>query len=199
MQAPLTTFLALALSAFTSACSMSTEKVDAKKNPDPKMRYEVTLTIDNAPGPFDSITGFMQYEVTNIDCVPETGVPWNRMRLPPQIDSEITLTRVGNNIYKGAVYGDYFQDEDYFGLGMCHWSLAAVGTHLNINKTAFITTIFRDDLFAQKSVTRYFSREIYLNKDINIPDSGRSHRTDYSPETQDGVFSVTLSTKEGIE
>ena len=178
---------------------MSTEKVDAKKNPDPKMRYEVTLTIDNAPGPFDSITGFMQSEITNRECVPETGAPWNRMRLPPQVDPEITFTRVGSNIYRGTVYGDYFQNEDYFGLGVCHWSLAAVGVHLSINKTAFITTIFRDDLFAQKSVIRYVSREIYLNKDIDIPDSGRSQRTDYSPETQDGVFSATLSSKEGSE
>ncbi|MQQ99823.1 hypothetical protein [Glaciimonas soli] len=43
---------------------------DIKQNPHPKMRYEITLTIKDAPGPFDAVTGFMQYDVTNEQCSP---------------------------------------------------------------------------------------------------------------------------------
>lgn len=52
MRTPFITLLTFALSAFTSACSMSTEKVDAKKNPDPKMRYEVDVPPLSVAGQF---------------------------------------------------------------------------------------------------------------------------------------------------
>lgn len=199
MRTPFITLLTFALSAFTSACSMSTEKVDAKKNPDPKMRYEVTLTIDNAPGPFDSITGLMEYEVTNRECVPVTGAPMNPLRLPPKEHPEIQFIKVADNVYKGAVYGDYFQDEDYFGLGACHWSLTSVTTSLNVNKLSFIPRLSPDQLFSKKSATTYFVYRIRKNGDSNMSDFGEPSPSEYRSDRQKEVFSVTLSSKEVFE
>lgn len=178
---------------------MSTQKVDAKKNPNPRMRYEATLTIDNAPGPFDSITGFMQYEVTNKACVPETGGPMNPLRLPPKAHPEIVFNKVAENVYKGAVYADYFQDENYFGLGVCHWSLIAVITSLNINKLSLSPHLSPEQLFSQKTITRYFVRQVYLDNDNSLPDFGEPSPTNYPTNRQKDIFSVTLTAKEGFQ
>jgi hypothetical protein len=53
-----------------SACDSSMNAPDIKHNPYPKMRYEITLTIKGAPGPFESIKGYMLYKVTNEQCAP---------------------------------------------------------------------------------------------------------------------------------
>ena len=42
-----------------------------KQNPHPTECYEITPTIKNAPGPFDPVTRYMQYEVSNEQCAPE--------------------------------------------------------------------------------------------------------------------------------
>ena len=199
MQFTLAAALILALSTLTSACSMSTQHVDTKKNPHPKMRYEVTLTIDKPPGPFDSITGYMQYEVTNKECVPVTGAPMNPLRLAPKAHPEIVFTRVAENVYATTVYADYFQDEDYFGLGVCHWSLMAVITSLNINKLSLSPSLDPEELFSQKSSITYFVRQVYLASDNSLPDFGQPSRDKYPPSRQKDIFSVTLSAKEHFQ
>ena len=199
MRFTLAVVLILALSTLTSACSMSTQHVDTKKNPHPKMRYEVTLTIDKPPGPFDSITGFVSYEVINKECVPVTGAPMNPLRIPPMEDPEFTFTKVADNVYKTTVYADYFQDEDYFNLGVCHWSLMAVTARLKINKLTMTPDLFAEDLFSQKSATRYFVRQDYLANDTEGSSIGRLDPNNYPADRQKDVFGVTLSAKESFQ
>lgn len=171
-------------------------KPDIKQNPHPKLRYDVTVTIDGAPGPFDSVDGFMQYEVTNKACVPETGGPMNAMRLAPMANPAIAFKKVWDNTYKGAVYADYFLDEDYFGLGVCHWSLMAVITGLNINMLTLSPDLSSEQLFAQKSVTTYFVRQDYLTNDLKSISIGETSRSHYSADRQKDIFSITLTAKE---
>jgi hypothetical protein len=189
----------LALSFLNGACSMSTQKVDAQRNPAPKMRYEVTLTIENAPGPFDSITGFMQYEVSNTECVPETGGPMNPLRLAPSKNPDITFTKVAENVYKATVYGDYFQNEDYFGLGVCRWSLTAVTTRLKINHLTMTSSLPSEKLFSQSPSTRYFVRQDYQANDEERSTIGWNNPDAYPADRQKDIFVVTLSAKENFQ
>src|ERR1700752_4864262 len=96
------TLMLLAL--LTSACNSSMKTPDIKLNPHPRMRYEIALTIHDAPGPFDSVSGYMQYEVTDKHCSPENPISgtWN----PPFKDIPIAFTRMGDNIYTGTVHFD---------------------------------------------------------------------------------------------
>lgn len=173
---------------------------DIKQNPHPAMRYDVTITITGAPGPFDSVGGFMQYEVTNKACVPETGGPMNPMRLAPMSNPPIVFTKVADNVYKGTVYADYFLDEDYFGLGVCHWSLMAVITELKINKITFSPDLSPEQLFSQQTIPTYFVRQMYeSNSDIELSDPGEPNRFNYPPDRQEGIFTITLASRENFQ
>jgi hypothetical protein len=177
----------------TSGCT-DTQNVNAKLNPQ-RIPYEITITIDGAPGPFDSATGFMQYEVTNKDCVPETGGPMNAMRLAPHADPRITFQKVSDNVYRGIAYADYFQDEDYFGLGVCHWSLTAVVTNLRVNELSLIPFIFAKQIFAQQNASTFFLSSDYEDNAQKRNSTGFLQKSDYKPELQTQLFSVTLAAK----
>lgn len=163
------------------------------------MRYEVTLSIENAPGPFDSVTGYLQYDVTNAACVPETGPSWNRMRIPPEKNPEIVFTKMTNNIYKATVFGDYFQDEDYFGLGVCRWSLMLTTARLKVNKAMLDASLPAEDLFSQKSATISFVRQDYLDNDTERFPSGFTDLSNFPTIKRENTFSVTLSAKESFQ
>ncbi len=111
-----TAVLLLSLILITSGCGASTMKTpDIKQNPIPKMRYEFTITIDGAPGPFDSITSEAEFQVMDPACVPmrpgSGATPTISKSLP------IVLKQEGNNVYKGTFNIDSMKDEDYSALG----------------------------------------------------------------------------------
>lgn len=180
-----------------SACQPDTINPATKLNPHPKMRYELTLKINGAPGPFESILGVMFYEVTNKDCVPETGAPMNPLRLAPQANPQIVFEKVADNVYRGIVYGDYFKDENYFGLGVCHWSLTGLAARLKIGKNTLVPYMSPEQLFSQQPVVAYFTQLSYtMNDGAEVSISGEAQRTNFSPDRQSTLFSVTLSSRE---
>lgn len=65
MTTRLASAMLLSLALITSACGSSMKTPDIKQNSHSKMRYEVTLTVNSAPGPFDAVMGFVQYTVMN--------------------------------------------------------------------------------------------------------------------------------------
>jgi hypothetical protein len=199
MKTAITSTLAMSLVLAITACSPRMNDPDIKQNPHPKMRYDVTITVQNAPGPFDSVGGFMQYEVTNKACVPETGGPMNAMRIAPMSNPRIVFTKVANNVYRGAVYADYFQDEDYYGLGACHWSLMAVTAEVKVNKLSLVSHLSPDQLFSQKSVRRYFIRDDYDDNRKERGSSGEDHLTDYLRNRHESTFTIALIAKESAQ
>ncbi|TPG11783.1 hypothetical protein EAH75_10875 [Rhodanobacter glycinis] len=174
---------------------------DIKQNPHPKMRYEITMTIQGAPGPFDSVSGFVQYKVSNGHCVPLT--PISGATLPPESRIPISFTRVSDNLYKGVIYTDLMQDDDYYGLGVCHWSVVAASADLKIKTTALSPAIFHDDIVAQKSVATYFVNSDYLdNSSANGEErvvSGNPNRAFYLPASRTDLFSIALAAKEDFQ
>jgi hypothetical protein len=70
MKTPLISLAKMSLVLSTSACG-SLMNPDIRQNPHPKMRYDITMTIEGAPSPFDSVNGHMQYDISNERCAPE--------------------------------------------------------------------------------------------------------------------------------
>lgn len=189
---------ALAIPAF----GKSMKKPNIKLNPHPKMRYEITLTIEGAPGPFDSVNGSAGYEVTNGACVPLT--PFSGAKLTPHKNVPMSLSIVNDTTYKGDIYVDLLTDEDYFGRGLCRWSMRFVDFDLEIGNLAFAHSISLDNVLAGKSDTRYFNNLSYVSEDAKSPksdhqrvSSGNASRTEFKDPTN--TFSITLSAKENFQ
>lgn len=168
-----------------------------KQNPHPKMRYEITLTAPHAPGTFESVTGFMQYEVANEECAPKdtfAGV----FRKPPIQQAPIVFARTSDGVYTGTVYLDLMQDEDYYGLGVCHWSLVAAIARLKIGEVTFSPDLSPAQIVAQRPITTYFPISAYGDNSTKDMHYGGSAMSDTITKYRDEFFPITLTAKESI-
>ncbi len=188
--------LIVSLALTTSASSSPMKTPDIKQNPHPTMRYEITVTIDGAPGPFNAVEGYVLYQVANNQCIPLEPVsgatPVVEKRVP------LVLTPVGDNVFKGTMYVDLMQDEDYFGMGVCHWTVAGLGANPKVKNLVFSPGITLNDIQAQRSVPRYFSNRSYFNADNPRVVTGNARRADFESEAKD-TFSITLTAKEAVQ
>jgi len=168
---------------------------DIKSNPHPKMRYEITMTIEGAKGPFDSMETIAQYDIENDHCVPLT--PVSGARIAPDKTIPVTMTRVGDNTYRGEIFTDQLQDEDYYGKGVCHWKLTAFSGYLRVKQTTITTGIELENVIAQKPTERYFSNQNFTNPKLSGVDIGDANRSAYKDPAD--TFSVTFTAKENFQ
>ncbi|MGJ7491928.1 hypothetical protein [Variovorax sp. ZT4R33] len=178
------------------------KKPDIKLNPHPKMRYEITLTIEGAPGPFDAVKGSVGYEVANRNCVPLT--PFSGATLVPRKRVPMALARVSDKVYKGELYVDLLTDEDYFGQGLCRWSMPFADFDLQIGNQMFAHSIALDDILARKAATRYFNKKSYFSQEAKSKrgdhpfiDDGNALRADF--KEPNNTFSMTLTAEEKFQ
>jgi hypothetical protein len=189
------TYFAALLSLTSSAYGASMKKPDIKLNPNPRMRYEVTVRIDDAPGPFDTVDGTVDYRVSNADCVPLT--PITGATILPSKRVPLKLTPIGNNTYRGELFADLLQDEDYFGKGVCHWSIVATGVEARVKKMDFAASLPKDEIFAHKPVTQYYSNRAYAESDTELLNTGNLNRADFKDPAH--TFSISLSAEEKVQ
>jgi len=193
--------LILCIALITSALGAPMKKPDIKQNSHPTMRYALTVTVDGAPGPFDAVSGSIDYKVSNDRCVPLT--PISGATITPENHAAIALTHVSDHVYTGTIYADLMQDENYYGMGVCHWTAVAAAVAFKIHNVSFSPAISLDEIVAQKSVTRFFSNRSYLaagkgEADMGPVDTGEPRAAAYKPELQAQLFSITLSAREAF-
>lgn len=167
-----------------------------RRNPNPTA-YELTMTIENAPGPFGIVRAAMQYEVLDERCLPDLGgMAGTRASLLEWIPIE--LVHVSGDTYRGVVYDDLLVDEDYYGLGVCHWSLVTTQVKLQAGKeegeARFSHHIFHGDLVSKDRITALFWKGRYPKgriADMNVPseeDLGK-----FKPEVRDELFALRFN------
>jgi hypothetical protein len=205
--------LALSLTALFAACGTASMPATAppidvkdrqpprpeiKRNPHPTA-YEIVMRIENPPGPFAVIEGFMQYD-TGFDnpCMPDLGgMAGTRMRLSESIP--VRYEKIAENTYRGVVYTDLLVAEDYYGLGVCEWKMVAARVSLKATgapgETSFFENIFYDDLVSMDSYQAYFSRRWYprdaVIEDMRIP--GETSQEKFKPEFRADLFKLDFS------
>ncbi|MEE7546918.1 hypothetical protein HF319_07680 [Xanthomonas sp. Kuri4-1] len=172
----------------------------AKVNPSPRRAFEITLTLKDAPGVFGLVQGGAQYDVTNEqECgriQPETGTAG---RITSQED--FALKKVSDTEYRGTVYLDLMQDEDYYGRGVCHWEFSGASVLLKATgaeaETRFLSFIDAKAVTAQQSLTKYYWSERYPRSEMSdFPDMGELDTAKFKPEIRDKLFTLTLASKE---
>jgi len=173
---------------------------DYKQNPHPRQRYDITMTIADAPGPFASIKGIMQYDVVTPECMPPpdrfSGLSAPRL----SVDIPVSYTRISDTRYVGTVHTDMMIDEDYYGEGVCHWRLISTRVLLKATgapgETTFFPNLRAKDLLAGQAVTAYFWKGGYPRSEMeNYPDFGEPLPSKFKPELQQQLFSITLAPK----
>lgn len=172
----------------------------AKLNPSPRKAFEVTLILKNAPGAFGLVQGAAQYDVSNeAECgkiQPETGTAG---RITSQED--FALKKVSDTEYRGTVYLDLMQDEDYYGRGVCHWEFSGASVMLKATgaeeDTRFLFSVEGKTVTAQQSQTKYYWREGYPRSGMDdFPDVGELTPEKFKPDIRDNLFTITLAAKE---
>ncbi|RZL68016.1 MAG: hypothetical protein EOP77_02690 [Variovorax sp.] len=193
--------LLLLLTLALPACGQSMKKQpDVHLNPNPKLRYGVTLTIDQAPGPFESVIGYANFE-TGTDCVPEAPITAANYgsKYPLDHSVPVQLQPAGANTYQGTIFMDWPEDEDYFGLGICRWQFTTFSAVMKVGEVSFSTNLWGKDVVANRLLTEYFARGHYGKnsiRDFHVPGSRLDQ---FAPGFRENVFSTTLIAKERFE
>ncbi|MCL1553484.1 hypothetical protein [Xanthomonas nasturtii] len=172
-----------------------------RKNPHPTEAYRITMTIEDAPGPFEWVSGTAFYEMTNRDaCTPidrslgmstkqkEDGIP-------------INFEKVNDTTYVAKIYADGMVDADYYGEGTCNFELDGVGISLKATgkheDTRFEPALFKNEIHSSAPKVTYFWKGRYPKEDIdNFPDSGKVRMDQFNNEARGNIFKVTLITEE---
>jgi hypothetical protein len=156
---PTRTAAALMMTITLTGCSaMHGNPENPTKNPNPLKRYEVTVTAD-APGPWDAVKGYLPLEVVNVECVPEDKLTGGRN--VPNKGYDLQMISVDEKTWKGYFYRDALQDEDYFGLGVCHWDATNVGVVFKVHDATFGASAVLGKAGTQKD---YFRKSIYEDR-----------------------------------
>ena len=183
------------------ACGQSMKKQpDVHLKPNPKLRYEITLVIDKAPGPFEAVLGFANFE-TDDDCVPAAPITAANYgsRYPLDHSVPVRLQPTGLNTYEGTFFMDWLEDEDYFRLGVCRWRSTTFSAVMKVGEVSFSTNIWDKDVVAQRSHTEYYARGHYGDNSARDFHVGGLRLDQFAPGFRENVFSTTLTAKEHFE
>ncbi len=165
------------------------------KNSHPVKRYEVIATAD-APWPWDSVKGYLEYKVSNQECTPEDKFLGVHV-MPPMVGHDFEMTRIDEKTWKGYFYRDFLQDGDYYGLGGCKWEPSSVAVAFVAKGVTFSPGSVFEDFLRNISKTEHFKKS-----DYGDPDSLRYGTLVYSeinPEylkNKNEFFNITMKVRE---
>ncbi|KGE51501.1 hypothetical protein GW15_0213900 [Xanthomonas axonopodis pv. vasculorum] len=186
--------LPLAAAGCSKGIDVGNDGATGHLNPHPVKRYEVIAT-SHAPGPWDAIHAYINYEVVNTKCVPM--IPFIGEQQLPNTGFHVPMTRVDDHTWKGYFYRDALQDEDYFKLGVCHWDATSVGISAIAKEVRFNWVGMLQDLLHDSPEVRYFKKSVYGDRSFvpyGAPDLDPAD--DEVLKHKDAYFPVTIAVKE---
>lgn len=200
----------------STTTSSSAAKSDAKNdksaqkdlyrlNPAPKEGYEVTLTIENAPGQFKQVSWSAMYQAKGCSYVVND---FAGVRGEPEKVIELPFKEQADGNYVATVYLDAMLDEDYYGNGVCKWSLTSVGVSGApsgaAEEASFGGRTDMDSIRSGAPMALYYLKSRYgalapkpsdEHEQISKAVFGQSDRQIFGADQQDDLFSFVLTAK----
>ncbi|MFO3703610.1 hypothetical protein ACI6Q5_01175 [Xanthomonas codiaei] len=174
-----------------------------RKNPHPKQAYRITMTIENAPGPFEAVSGTAFYDMTNRDeCAPfdhSLG-----MSTKPKEDAiPIAFQKINDATYVAIVYVDGMVDADYYGKGICRWDFGGLGASLKATgekaETDFMPSLEKKYFIDGKAKTTFFWSGGYPRSKVGgYPDTGEEYAEKYAKPNRSSLFRVTFNARKVV-
>jgi hypothetical protein len=170
-----------------------------RKNPHPTQAYRITMTIEDAPGPFGYVSGTAFYDMTNHEQCTPLNEPFEGVRTKPkEAGIPINFQKIDGERYVGTVYADGIVDADYYDMGVCRFELTGVGIALKATgkheETRYEPALFKKEIYSlTKPKVTYFWKGLYPRGDMDdFPDSGVSNVDDFNENARPNIFKVTL-------
>ncbi|MDY4294902.1 hypothetical protein NG829_15405 [Xanthomonas sacchari] len=174
-----------------------------RKNPHPTQAYRITMTIEDAPGPFRYVSGATFYDMVNRDaCAPVD--PVLGMSTKRKEDSiPIQFQKVDDSTYVATIHADGMVDADYYGRGICKFELGSVGVTLSASGSAedtrFQPALLKSEIEQPSRKTTYFWKGRYPKEEMpGFPDSGRSSLDEFNEQARADTFKVVLTTQRAV-
>lgn len=172
-----------------------------QKNPHPTQAFRITLTIEDAPGPFEWISGTAFYQMTNHkQCTPIEPIAgvWSKS---DEDGIPINFERRDASTYDATIYADGMVNADYYGKGVCEFELDGVGISLKAtggkNETRFQPALFKKEIHSSTPKVTYFWKGRYPKADMeNFPDGGETSKDRFNDAAKNNLFKVTLAVEE---
>lgn len=140
--------------AVAATAVMTLPDIDIKQNISPKRSYALGINFSGLPGSISNLVATADYVVDNVECVPPQKISGARLR--PEHSQQLTLQQVDNNLFATMIHADALQDEDYFGLGVCHWGLNWATIRFESPTTKFVGAISIDQIQAGSPVEQHY-------------------------------------------
>ncbi|MFO3707492.1 hypothetical protein ACI6Q5_21570 [Xanthomonas codiaei] len=182
----------------SSEAEATTSDPTYRKNPHPTQAYRLTMTIEDAPGPFEWISGTAFYQMINHkQCTPIEPIAgvWNKS---DEDGIPIRFEKRDASTYVATIYADGMVDADYYGKGTCSFELDGVGISLKAtgdkNETRFQPALFKDEIYRSTPKVTYFWKGRYPKADMeNFPDGGETRMDQFNDIAKNNLFKVTLA------
>ncbi|MFB9038272.1 hypothetical protein [Xanthomonas arboricola] len=169
-----------------------------RKNQHPTEAYKLTMTIDDAPGPFEWISGTAFYQMTNHEqCTPIEPIAgvWSKSK---EDGIPINFQKIDPKTYVATIYADGMIDADYYGKGVCNFELNGVGISLKATgkqaDTRFQPALFKSEILSSTPKVTYFWKGRYPKEDMdNFPDGGKTNIDQFNDSARNNIFKITLA------
>lgn len=162
-----------------------------QRNPHPVKRYEIIATVD-APGSWDSVSGAVFFEVANLACTPEDKFLGVHAKTR-DVTIDFEMAKMDERTWKGYFYRDSMLDEDYYGLGVCHWDVTQASPVFSVHGENFVPGSGLENI---KPLTRYFEKSEFMDDSrtgaaFDLPANNPKYV--HSPKA---FFPITVTVKE---
>ncbi|WP_434777275.1 hypothetical protein [Neisseria sp. Ec49-e6-T10] len=165
---------------------ISTQETEEKRfqlNPNPQKHYQMTITVENAPGSFEKLETSISYEAPN--CTYQfAGL--SAATAHPDKNIPLQFKKIADNKYRGDFYVDAMKDEDYYGQGVCKWDfrrLIALFSATNSEQnTQFSASISPEDLQTKKIEINHLKEDYPETRGVKGDLSSGINKEAFKPE-----------------